>query len=50
MTPKVDILNTQEDTLLKNDEILTYKIILKLAEKIMVKDVINIPKRIKIIK
>ena len=42
MTPKeVEILNTQEDALIKNDEILAHKTILKLAEKIMSKDVIN---------
>src|SRR5215210_1242987 len=42
MAPKeVEILNTQEDALIKNDEILAHKTILKLAEKIMSKDVIN---------
>ena len=42
ITPKeVEILNTQEDALIKNDEILAHKTILKLAEKIMSKDVIN---------
>ena|ERR671912_1034076 len=46
MTPKeVEILNTQEDALIKNDEILAHKTILKLAEKIMAKDVINILKQ-----
>lgn len=46
MTPKeVEILKTQEDALIKNDEILAHKTILKLAEKIMAKDVINILKQ-----
>ena len=46
ITPKeVEILNTQEDALIKNDEILAHKTILKLAEKIMAKDVINILKQ-----
>ena len=46
MTPKeIEILNTQEDALIKNDEILAHKTILKLAEKIMAKDVINILKQ-----
>jgi hypothetical protein len=46
MIPKeVEILNTQEDALIKNDEILAHKTILKLAEKIMAKDVINILKQ-----
>ncbi|MCJ7636676.1 MAG: ferritin-like domain-containing protein [Nitrososphaeraceae archaeon] len=46
MTPKeVEILNTQEDALIKNDEILAYKTMLKRGEKIMAKDVINILKQ-----
>ena len=46
MTPKeVEILNTQEDALIKNDEILAYKTMLKQGEKIMAKDVINILKQ-----
>lgn len=46
MTPKeVEILNTQEDALIKNDEILAYKTMLKRDEKIMAKDVINILKQ-----
>jgi len=44
-TKEVEILNTQEDALIKNDEILAHKTILKLAEKIMAKDVINILKQ-----
>src|SRR5829696_357756 len=36
-----EILNTKEDALIKNDEISSYKTILKIAEGIMGKDVIN---------
>ncbi len=37
-----ETLNTKEDALIKNDEISAYKIILKIAEGVMGKDVINI--------
>jgi ferritin-like metal-binding protein YciE len=40
-----EILNTKEDALIKNDEISSYKTILKIAEGAMGKDVINILKQ-----
>ena len=40
-----EILNTKEDALIKNDEISSYKMILKIAEGVMSKDVINILKQ-----
>jgi ferritin-like metal-binding protein YciE len=40
-----EILNTKEDMLIKNDEISAYKILLKIAEKVMSKDAINILKQ-----
>jgi ferritin-like metal-binding protein YciE len=41
----IEILNTKEDALIKNAEILAYKKILKAAEKITDKDAINILKQ-----
>src|ERR671921_216639 len=40
-----EILNTKEDALIKNNEISSYKTILKIAEGVMSKDVINILKQ-----
>ena len=40
-----EILNTKEDALIKNDEISSYKTILKIDEGVMDKDVINILKQ-----
>ena len=40
-----EILNTKEDALIKNDEISSYKTILKIAEGVMDKDAINILKQ-----
>jgi len=40
-----EILNTKEDALIKNDEISSYKMMLKIAEGVMSKDVINILKQ-----
>jgi ferritin-like metal-binding protein YciE len=40
-----EILNTKEDALIKNDEISSYKKILKIAEGVMDKDTINILKQ-----
>ncbi len=40
-----EILNIKEDVLIKNDEISSYKMILKIAEGFMSKDVINILKQ-----
>ena len=40
-----EILNTKEDALIKNDEISSYKTILKIAEGVMGKDAINILKQ-----
>src|SRR5215211_889107 len=40
-----EILNTKEDALIKNEEISSYKTILKIAEGIMGKDAINILKQ-----
>ena len=40
-----EILNTKEDALIKNDEISSYKTILKIAGRVMGQDVINILKR-----
>jgi ferritin-like metal-binding protein YciE len=46
MTPEeAEILNTKEDALIKNDEISSYKTILKIAEGVMDKDAINILKQ-----
>ena len=46
MTPQeIEILNTKEDTLIKNAEIMAYKKVLKVAEKITDKDAINILKQ-----
>ena len=46
MTPlEIEILNTKEDALIKNAEILAYKKVLKIAEKITDKDAINILKQ-----
>jgi ferritin-like metal-binding protein YciE len=46
MTPQeIEILNTKEDALIKNAEILAYKKVLKVAEKITDKDAINILKQ-----
>jgi ferritin-like metal-binding protein YciE len=46
MTPQeIEILNTKEDALVKNAEILAYKKVLKVAEKITDKDAINILKQ-----
>src|ERR687896_2768220 len=46
MTPQeIEILNTKEDALIKNAEILAYKKVLKIAEKITDKDAINILKQ-----
>jgi ferritin-like metal-binding protein YciE len=42
---EIEILNTKEDALIKNAEILAYKKILKAAEKITDKDAINILKQ-----
>lgn len=40
-----EILNTKEDELIKNDEILAYKTILKIAESILDREAINILKQ-----
>src|ERR671919_2894411 len=46
MTPQeIEILNTKEDTLIKNAEIMAYKNVLKAADKIADKNVINILKQ-----
>src|SRR5215210_5319969 len=46
MTPQeIEILNTKEDALIKNAEIMAYKKVLKVAEKITDKDAINILKQ-----
>ena len=46
MTPQqIEILNTKEDALIKNAEILAYKKALRVAEKITDKDAINIMKQ-----
>src|SRR5215208_2563118 len=46
MTPQeIEILNTKEDALIKNAELLAYKKVLKVAEKITDKDAINILKQ-----
>ena len=46
MTPQeIEILNTKEDALIKNAEIMAYKNVLKVAEKIADKNVINILKQ-----
>ncbi|CAN5362360.1 hypothetical protein BH18THE2_BH18THE2_40850 [soil metagenome] len=46
MTPQeIEILNTKEDALIKNAEILAYKKVLKVAEKMKSKDAINILKQ-----
>jgi len=46
MTPQeIEILNTKEDALVKNAEILAYKKVFKVAEKITDKDAINILKQ-----
>jgi ferritin-like metal-binding protein YciE len=46
MTPlEIEILNTKEDALIKNAEILAYKKVLKVAEKLTDKDAINILKQ-----
>ncbi len=46
MTPlEIEISNTKEDALIKNAEILAYKKVLKVAEKITDKDAINILKQ-----
>jgi ferritin-like metal-binding protein YciE len=46
MTPQeTEILNTKEDALIKNAEILAYKKVLKVAEKLTDKDAINILKQ-----
>jgi ferritin-like metal-binding protein YciE len=42
---EIEILNTKEDVLLKNAEILAYKKVLKVAEKMTDKDAINILKQ-----
>jgi ferritin-like metal-binding protein YciE len=42
---EAEILNTKEDALIKNNEISSYKIILKIAEGIMDRDTINILKQ-----
>ena len=42
---EIEILNTKEDALIKNAEILAYKKVLKAAEKITDKDAINILKQ-----
>ena len=42
---EIEILNTKEDALIKNAEILAYKKVLKVAEKITDKDAINILKQ-----
>jgi ferritin-like metal-binding protein YciE len=42
---EAEILNTKEDALIKNNEISSYKIILKIAEEIMDRDTINILKQ-----
>jgi ferritin-like metal-binding protein YciE len=46
MTPQeIEILNTKEDALIKNAEIMAYKKVLKVAEKITDKDAIDILKQ-----
>ena len=46
MTPEEnEILNTKEDALIKNNEVSSYKTILKIAEGVMDKDTINILKQ-----
>jgi hypothetical protein len=46
MTPQeIEILNTKEDALIKNAEILAYKKVLKVAEKITDKDAIDVLKQ-----
>jgi ferritin-like metal-binding protein YciE len=46
MTPQeIEILNTKEDALIKNAEIMVYKNVLKVAEKIADKNVMNILKQ-----
>lgn len=46
MTPReIEILNTKEDALIKNAEIMTYKNVLKVAEKIADENVMNILKQ-----
>src|SRR5215208_6712273 len=42
---EIEILNTKEDALIKNAEIMAYKKVLKVAEKITDKDAINILKQ-----
>ena len=44
-TEESEILNTKEDVLIKNDEISTYKTILKIAEGVIDKDDLNILKQ-----
>lgn len=46
ITPQeIEILNTKEDALIKNAEILAYKNVLKVTDKIADKNVINILKQ-----
>ena len=42
---EIEILNTKEDALIKNNEVSSYKTILKIAEGVMDKDILNILKQ-----